>query len=105
MSDRQTRGSMPAHLRTLWEAQLAGLDRPDIERKFQLCQTAAAEQSFSGWLRRAMHEAGLPLTQLAEHAQIPADRLAAFLEGETELSTREVDRLCISLDVTPVGSR
>jgi hypothetical protein len=104
MSQQPTRGPMPPELSVLWHQHLAGVDRSEIDRKFQLCEQAAAEPSFSGWLRRSIHEAGIPLSLLADQVSIPPLRLASFLEGQMELATGEVDRLCLRLGVVPVGS-
>lgn len=65
-------------------------------------QAAASEDSFSGWLRREIHQAPMQLPAIWEQSGISKPDFLDFLEGISPLTTAQVDRLCKTLKITPV---
>lgn len=104
MSQIQSRGAMPQAIRERWETALKALDPAQIEGDFAACEAAAREPSFSGFVRRSVHRAGLPLTQIEEQTGIPARRLADFLRGRGSLDNLELDRLLDTLGIELLGT-
>ena len=104
MNRIQSRGPMPADTRQHWEQGLKSLDLPQIESAFADCEAAAREASFSGFVRRSIHQAALPLSLIAERSQIGKQRLADFLRGRGTLESLELDRLLEILGVELVTS-
>lgn len=90
---------MPPELRHRWEELLIGLQPEQINSNFDKSASAAAEQSFSGFVRRSVHRRRKPLTLLASETTIDPQRLAHFMRGEGELSAAEVGRLLQAVDV------
>jgi hypothetical protein len=58
----------------------------------RMCE-AAAEDTLSGHLRRAIHRSRRPLDEIAREAGIATDVLCVFLEGERTLRSDVLDRL------------
>ncbi len=97
--------------RAEWERQVAEVEGewPELEKRFDLADAAAAEESFSGELRRAIHgtlQQGISLPRLFREAQVDWPTLDPFLHGEGELSSAVIDRLVkvlgLHLQATPV---
>jgi hypothetical protein len=74
------------------QAQVAA-ELPELIRRNQLRNRARKEQTFSGALRRAIHQFPISATKIAELAGIPWDDLSAFLTGEQTLSSDAIDAL------------
>ncbi|MBA4030927.1 MAG: hypothetical protein C0478_08550 [Planctomyces sp.] len=93
----------PEELRAKQEAAIA--ERPAIEAKLKLAETAAKEPTFSGWLRRQIHahpEVSFPRLQEASGlGKIP---FLQFLEGQAPISTEQADALCTVLGIVPAGA-
>lgn len=90
MSQIRSHGPMPPDLRQRWEDVLAGLDREQIDANFAKTEAAAAEHSFSGFVRRAVHRRRKPLSLVAQETGIEPRRLSEFMRGEGELNAAEV---------------
>lgn len=71
-------------------ADLIEAERPDIERRYYLCDAAAKLPGFSGDLRRAIHAGGVSLEKLAAAAQMDVFALCDFLEGTSELTSAQI---------------
>jgi hypothetical protein len=84
-----------ARLREL--AALADSERPLLADRFRRADQAAAEQTLSGSLRRAVHAGPFDLVQLEQRTKISAARLADFLEGTTALTWDEAEHLVEAL--------
>jgi hypothetical protein len=80
---------------------------PELIERSRLLDEAAAENSLSGHLRRAIHHSGRPLTKIAAEAGLDAFVLCDFLEGTRTLRSDVLDRLAqavvatIQLEPTP----
>lgn len=83
------------HFRRL--ADLADAERPTLPSRFRSVDTAAAMDTFSGALRRAIHASSWDLSQLQTRTSIASERLADFLEASLELSSSEIDTLVQTL--------
>lgn len=70
---------------------------PELMRRDQLAQDAAREQSFSGELRRAIHQSRLTLIELADQTGATPLILDEFLTGEGTLQSDVIDRLVVIL--------
>ena len=99
MNQIKSRGAMPPDVQKQWEAALAEVDRDEIEANFAKSEAAAAEDTFSGAVRRAIHCGEKALTDLADEAHIDIERLAYFMRGEGPLDTPEIDRLLAALRI------
>ncbi|HLQ46059.1 MAG TPA: hypothetical protein VK137_15065 [Planctomycetaceae bacterium] len=66
---------------------------PDLMERDRHMQEAAAEQTLSGHLRRAIHHSHRSLDDIAADAGIPVLHLCDFLEGERTLRSDVLDRL------------
>ncbi|MEX0716312.1 MAG: hypothetical protein WD066_06995 [Planctomycetaceae bacterium] len=60
---------------------------PDLMRRNELRKRAAEEDTFSGELRRAIHQSGVPISRIARSAQVTPILLDEFLCGESTPST------------------
>ncbi len=98
MSDSPLRTASP-EIHALWEESRVGIDRTQIEADLAKSAAAAAEDSFSGFVRRCIRHGSRPISLIAEDARVDVQRLAAFLHGEEALDTTEVDRLLATLGV------
>jgi hypothetical protein len=90
---------MPPDVLQRWKESLAAIDPVQVEASFAKTQAAAAEDSFSGLVRRCVQRGGKPITTLVHEAQIELRRLADFIHGEGTLDTAEIDRLLSALGV------
>lgn len=95
---------MPEHLQRIWEQSMAAVDPQQIEADFEKSQAAAAEDSFSGFVRRCVRRQSKPWSLIARTAGLDAQRLARFMHGEGSLDTQEVDRLLVVLGVELIGA-
>jgi hypothetical protein len=105
MNETKSRGPMPPDIRKRWEESLAAISRDEAEASFAKTRVAAAEDTFSGFVRRCVHRGGKPITTLVDEAKIDQRRLAVFIHGEGPLDSPEIDRLLNVLGVELVGSR
>lgn len=99
MSHIQSRGPMPPDLRKRWEEALAGVDHGRIDANLAKTEAAAAEDSFSGFVRRSVHRRRKPLSVLAKETDIELQPLAHFMRGEGELNAAEIGRLLEAVGV------
>ncbi len=84
----------PAQQRRL-EAVRASIaeELPDLIRRNQLAHDARKERTFSGALRRAIHQFPLAPLKIAAEAGITWRKLDGFLTGERPLPSDVIDRL------------
>ncbi len=75
-----------------WRAQIAH-ELPDLIHRNKLADDAMKAKTFSGRLRRAIHEFPLSPMKIAESAGISWDDLDDFLTGEKTLPSDAIDRL------------
>ena len=66
---------------------------PDLIRRDKLAQEARKQKTFSGCLRRAIHEFPRSPMTIAENAGISWEDLDDFLTGEKSLPSDAIDRL------------
>lgn len=106
MSQIESRGPMAPDVKARWEKSLSAVDPQLVNVQFAKAEAAAAEENFSGFLRRCIHQSGKTLTTLVEESHVDRDRLSSFLRGEGLLDTAEIDRLLLVLavDLTPSSS-
>jgi len=80
---------------------------PELKERGLRLEEAAAENSLSGHLRRAIHRSGRPLKTIAAEVGIDVFLLCDFLEGTATLRSDVLDRLAqavgavIHLEPTP----
>lgn len=96
--------SPPPAIESLWRQTVAGVDRDEIETTIAKSDAAAAEDSFSGFVRRCVRGHGKPVSLIATDSGVDVQRLARFLHGEGVLDTSEVDRLLAALNVEILAS-
>jgi hypothetical protein len=86
-----------------WRAQIAD-ELPHLNRRNKLADVAMKEKTFSGRLRRAIHEFPLSPMKIAEKADLTWDELDDFLTGEKTLPSDAIDRLvtAVKLKLPPV---
>jgi|GEM_PF-4517751 len=99
MSKIQSRGPLPPDLRHRFQQALAGVDRDRIDANFNRTESAAAENSFSGFVRRSVHRRRKPLSLLSQDTGIELERLVNFLRGDGELNVAETGRVLAAVDV------
>ena len=66
---------------------------PDLIRRYQMRCNARTEKTFSGALRRAIHQDSLSPMKIAENAGLTWTQLGNFLTGEKTLPSDAIDRL------------
>ena len=66
---------------------------------------AAAEETLSGHLRRAIHASSRPIRVIADESGIDSDTLCDFLEGRQTLPSDVLDRLTQAVGVAVSFSR
>jgi hypothetical protein len=86
--------------RAAWQRAVAEVESPEARAQsheyFRLAEAAAAEPTFSGELRRAIHgvhRQEMFLDMLMERAKVDWDTLRPFLIGEASLPSEVIDRL------------
>jgi len=87
------------------DRELIAGELPELRERGQRMEKAAAEDTLSGHLRRAIHQSKQPLRELAADAGISSILLCDFLEGQRPLPSDVLDRLAraVGVTVTPVG--
>jgi hypothetical protein len=73
---------------------------PELIERGRLLDEAAAEDSLSGHLRRAIHRSGRPLKTIAAQAGVDVFALCDFLEGTRTLRSDVLDRLAQAVEAT-----
>jgi hypothetical protein len=92
-------------------AALVELEKPEITRRWQLSEAAAAEPGFRGDLRRAIHSSGMHVQKLATLTGIELIPLSDFLEGMAELTSDQIQKLVDTLKlqlvrtIPPAGTK
>jgi hypothetical protein len=72
----------------------------DLTERGRLLEEAAAENSLSGHLRRAVHRSGRPLKKIAAEVGLDVFVLCEFLEGTRTLRCDVLDRLAQAVVAT-----
>ena len=73
---------------------------PELKERAQRLDEAAAENSLSGHLRRAIHRSGRPLKKIAAEVGLDLFVLCDFLEGTRTLRSDVIDRLAQAVGAT-----
>jgi hypothetical protein len=73
---------------------------PELKERGRFLDEAAAENSLSGDLRRAIHRGGRPLKKIAGDVGLDAYLLCNFLEGTANLRSDVLDRLAQAVGAT-----
>ncbi len=73
---------------------------PELVQRGQRMDEAAAENSLSGHLRRALHRSGRPLKTIAAQVGLDVFVLCDFLEGTGTLRSDVLDRLAQAVGAT-----
>jgi hypothetical protein len=73
---------------------------PELREQRKRLDEAAAENSLSGHLRRAIHRSGRPLKKVAAEAGLDVFVLCDFLEGTRTLRSDVMDRLAQAVGAT-----
>src|SRR5207253_8498986 len=73
---------------------------PELLERGQRLDEAAAENSLSGHLRRAIHGSGRPLRKVAAEIGLDVFVLCDFLEGKATLRSDVLDRLAQAVGAT-----
>lgn len=74
-------------------------ERDAVDEEFARMERAAAEDTFSGRLRTAIHRSPLTLAALIHQARVDRAVLQAFLIGEGDLPSSAIDRLVETLRI------
>ena len=79
-------------------------ERPEIIERARQRAAAAAEDTFSGELRRAIAASPMRMAEVASQAGVAVEQLARFLNGEAPLDSDAIDRIAALLNyrLTPV---
>jgi hypothetical protein len=75
-------------------------EMPELMERGQRLDEAAAENSLTGHLRRAIHHSGRPLKTLAAEVGLDVFQLCDFLEGTATLRSDVLDRLAQAVGAT-----
>jgi hypothetical protein len=106
---RRINGTLtPAQMRRLKKMRkLIAEELPDLVHRNQLAHDARREKTFSGRLRRLIHEYPLSPMKIAERAEIDWGDLDDFLTGEKTLPSDAIDRLVkvLKLKLPASGAR
>ncbi len=86
------------HLRR--DREKIATELPELIERGRLLDEAAAENSLSGHLRRAIHRSGRPLKKIAAEAGLDVFVLCDFLEGTRTLRSDVLDRLAQAVVAT-----
>jgi hypothetical protein len=73
---------------------------PELKERSQRLDEAAAENSLTGHLRRAIHRSGRPLKKIAAEVGLDVFLLCDFLEGTATLRSDVLDRLAQAVGAT-----
>jgi transcriptional regulator with XRE-family HTH domain len=87
--------------RRLWQQAVneEELARQETSRQIVRIRAAAAPSGFLGDLRRAIAVTRIPDAELAAAIGVEVARLAAFREGDDELSADAIERLVAALNL------
>jgi transcriptional regulator with XRE-family HTH domain len=87
--------------RRLWQQAVneEELAREETSRQIARIRAAAARSGFLGDLRRAIAVTRIPDAELAAAIGVEVARLAAFREGDDELSADAIERLVAALNL------
>jgi hypothetical protein len=98
MSNRQT-APMTPELRERWQRAVRETEAelPDMLSHGERLREAAAEETLSGLLRRAIHHSHRRLESIATAAGIPIEDLNAFLSGDRTLRSDVLDRVALAV--------
>ena len=101
MSNRKTVPMTP-ELRERWQRAVRETEAelPELLDLGQSLREAAAEETLSGHLRRAIHHSRRRLESIASAAGIPIEDLNAYLSGDHTLRSDVLDRLALAVDFT-----
>jgi hypothetical protein len=86
-------------LRFQQDRQAITRELPELQARNARMSQAAAEDTLSGHLRRAVHASPRPIRDIARHAGIQSDTLCDFLEGTQALPSDVLDRLMQAVGV------
>jgi hypothetical protein len=87
------------------DRQAIARELPELQvRNARMCK-AAAEETLSGHLRRAIHASARPIRAIADESGIDSDTLCDFLEGTQTLPSDVLDRLTQAVGVAVSFSR
>ena len=75
------------------QRELIAGELPELIAQCEQLNEAMQENTFSGQLRRAIHQGGRPLSHIAAEAGITLGQLTDFLTGERTLRSDVLDRL------------
>lgn len=81
------------------DRDLIAAERDDLDRRHNLLQKAAAENTLCGHLRLAVHKAARPLKMIAADAGLDPFELCDWLEGTRALSSEMLDRIAAAAEV------
>ena len=73
---------------------------PDLVARMERMQEASNEQSLCGELRRAVHQSGYTLAQVAERVGLDPDVLSDWLQGTHTLRSDVLDRIAQAVNAT-----
>ncbi len=89
---------LPEQLRR--DREKTATELPELIERGRLLDEAAAENSLSGHLRRAIHRSGRPLKKIAAEVGLDVFVLCDFLEGRRTLRSDVLDRLAQAVAAT-----
>ena len=87
--------SLPAELLEQIRRDRHAIDAklPELEERHTRMVEAKQEETFSGQLRRVIHQSGRLIREIAADAGIPSQHLAEFLEGTRTLRSDVLERI------------
>jgi hypothetical protein len=80
-------------------------EMPEMLAALDRVAEAAQEQTFSGWLRREVPKCRKSLPDIMDNAQISKHDFLNFLEGTSELTSSQIDRLVASMGLTLTSTK
>ncbi len=90
------------------ERSLIADELPELGKHHERMLEAKAEDTFSGHLRRAIHQSGRLVREIAAEAGVSSQVLCEFLEGTRTLRSDVLDRLAqavhATISIKPHGS-
>ena len=104
--DKERRTMTPEE-RARWQANVEEheAEREEVAGEMERFQRAAAEDSFSGHLRQAIHRSGVPMVLICRRSGIEWETLRAFLAGESPLVADVIDRIAAVIPLDVVAGR
>ena len=106
--ERIVRGFATEGERQQWRKTVADAEAeaPELIERHRIRQAeAAAEQTLSGQLRRAVNASGIDLSMLAEQTGLTMNEIGAFMSGSAALDSDAFGRLsaALNLRLTPIS--